>query len=93
MCVKGGEPKGTLLIGIRDRSGGAIEYVDFTKLFHKREATKAGTITNRYSRAMVARITLDEAVPHLGSSFNVMAVHVHNKLANMILGRNRLEEF
>ena len=70
-----------------------MECKDFTKVFHKKERAKSGGLVNRYSRAMVASITLDDAVPHLGKSFDVMAVHVHNKLANLVFGRTKLDEF
>ena len=107
LCVKGGEPSGTLLVGIRDRSGGCIEHVDFARLFHKREKSKpkkkknrsavaevaAPRWHNKYSRAMVVRIHLDQGVEHLGSTFNVMAVHVHHSLANQAWGVQKLHEF
>ena len=107
LCVKGGEPSGTLLIGLRDRSGGCIECLDFARLFHKREKSKPKSRRNRsavadapppkwhnkYSRAMVVRITLDQQLPHLGRSFNVMAVHVHHTLANEGWGKTKLLDF
>lgn len=107
LCVKGGEPSGTLLVGMRDRSGGHIEHVDFARLFHKQEKSKtkkkkkqsavaeapAPKLHNKYSRAMVVRVHLDQAVTHLGGSFNVMAVHVHHSLANQDWGVTKLHEF
>ena len=38
-CLSGGEDC-SLLIGMRDRSGGAIECVNFTRYFHKKERNK-----------------------------------------------------
>ena len=91
--LRGGEDC-SLLIGMRDRSGGAIDCLNFTRYWHKKERTKANnTWVNRYSTAMVAHIQLGERLEHLGDDFNVMAVHMHNKLANREFGIQKLNEF
>ncbi len=82
----------SLLIGVRDTNGCAIEYVHFKKLLHKEEKLK-GKKKRRYSRAMVARLELDDCLEHLSKNSNVMAVRVHNKLANLGYGAKKLEEF
>ena len=36
----------------------------------------------RYSRCMVGKVVLDKSVGHFGKEICIMAVHMHNKLAN-----------
>ena len=46
-----------------------------------------------YSRNMIAKVTLPQKVCFLGKEHNVMVVHMHNDLANNVLGTQKLKEF
>ena len=46
-----------------------------------------------YSRSMIARVTLPQSVGFLGKEHNVMVVHMHNELANLVHGVKKLEVF
>ena len=46
-----------------------------------------------YSRSIIAKVTLPHSVGFLGNEHQAMVVHMHNELANLILGPDRLEAF
>ena len=46
-----------------------------------------------YTRSMIARVTLPQSVGFLGKEHNVMVVHMHNDLANNVLGKQKLDLF
>eukprot|EP00959_Pyramimonas_sp_CCMP1952_P125685 2628349-Pyramimonas_sp.AAC.1 len=76
LCAKGDELTGTLLLGVRDRSGGSAESLGFTRLKHKDETSKTtGNKLNGSSRALVAAVTLGDPVPPPGNEFNVVVLH------------------
>ena len=47
----------------------------------------------QYSRIMIAKVTLPSSVGFIGKEHNVMVVHMHNELANLVHGPKKLEEF
>ena len=42
---------------------------------------------------MIAKVTLPQSVSVLGKEHNVMVVHMHNELANNVLGKEKPDEF
>ena len=46
-----------------------------------------------YSRSIIAKVTLPHNVGFLGREHVAMVVHMHNELANLILGPDKLEAF
>ena len=42
---------------------------------------------------MIAKVTLPQNVGFLGKEHHVMVVHMHNDLANLVLGTNKLKAF
>ena len=42
---------------------------------------------------MIAKVTLPSSVGFIGKEHNVMVVHMHNELANLVHGPKKLEEF
>ena len=46
-----------------------------------------------YSRCIIAKVTLPHNVGFLGREHVAMVVHMHNELANLVLGSQRLEKF
>ena len=47
----------------------------------------------QYSRSMIAKVTLPSSVGFIGKEHNVMVVHMHNDLANLVHGVKKLEDF
>ena len=45
-----------------------------------------------YSRIMIAKVTLPSSVGFIGKAHNVMVVHMHNELANLVHGPKKLDE-
>jgi len=77
ITMKGQEKSGSPLLAVDDRSGGRLELVWWEK---KVEGTTKGI--KRYSRVLICKVLLEKTVVGLGSSFNVMVLHVHNMLAH-----------
>ena len=46
-----------------------------------------------YSRSIIAKVTLPHNVGFLGREHVAMVVHMHNELANLILGPDKLDAF
>ena len=42
---------------------------------------------------MIAKVTLPSSVGFIGKEHNVMVVHMHNELANLVHGPKKLDEF
>ena len=60
----------------------------------KRNATKNSTErAQAYSRSIIAKVTLPHNVGFLGREHVAMVVHMHNELANLVLGNTKLEAF
>ena len=46
-----------------------------------------------YSRSIIAKVTLPHSVGFLGKEHQAMVVHMHNELANLVLGQTKHKAF
>ena len=88
-----GNEESSVLIGIRNTQGNALTLLDWERREEGcyRRKTGHGKAT-AYSRSLIAKIDMDYNVGFLGTSHNVMVVHLHNLLANN-KWPNKLAEF
>ena len=75
LSIKGGEPKTTPLIAVRNTAGESLDL----KWFEKKSFGKLKK-KQTWSRVLICRVSLDAHVLGLGDEFNVMCIHVHNSL-------------
>ena len=88
---------------MRESFAHSIECIEFGWMFHKnatqRRKKKLGppapppTWTNKYYRAFVCRISLNQSLPHLGRDLSVKVRRNHNLMANELFGLQALERF
>ena len=78
-----GTENNSVLIGVRERTGSALELLDWERRFEGKYKRKGGNgDADAYSRCLVAKVHTDVNVNLLGTSHIVMVIHVHNLLAN-----------
>jgi hypothetical protein len=87
LVCRGQDPDPTLMIVVRSNMAKSIKRLQFERLVAgKTKAIKDGDkvkeVKTCYSRCMVAEISLDQSVGGFGKEIRVMAVHMHNELAN-----------
>ena len=88
LVCRGLDTDPTIMIVVRSNMAKSIKRLHFEKLvagvkpakYVKEENIKAEKLC--YSRCMVAEISLDQSVGGFGREIRVMAVHMHNELAN-----------
>ena len=73
----------SILLGIRSNTGNSLEVLFWER---RREGTykcRGGKkMAEAYTRCMVAKVDTNTNVGSMGKTHNVMAIHVHNHLAN-----------
>ena len=74
----------SILLGIRSRTGNSLELLFWER---RREGTYrrssgGGKKAEAYTRCMVAKVGTNTNVGFIGKTHNVMAIHLHNHLAN-----------
>jgi len=74
----------SILLGIRSRTGNSLELLFWER---RREGTYrrssgGGKKAEAYTRCMVAKVDTHTNVGFIGKTHNVMAIHLHNHLAN-----------
>ena len=59
----------------------------------KEKHTTSNESGEAYSRSIIAKVTLPHNVGFIGRAHVAMVVHMHNELANLNLGQDKLEDF
>ena len=61
---------------------------------HQQTRTIHGNVRGiAYYRSIIAKVTLPHSVGFLGKEHQSMVVHMHNELANLVLGQTKLKAF
>ena len=73
----------SILLGIRSNTGNSLQVLFSERRSEGTYRTRSGGKTaEAYTRCMVAKVDTNTNVGFMGKTHNVMAIHVHNHLAN-----------
>ena len=89
-----GSEEHSVLIGVRVGSGTDLEMLFWERRFegfYKRKNKNNKTRAKAYSRCLIARVTLEHSAGALGTHHVVMVNHVHNMIANLSVGSQKLQ--
>jgi hypothetical protein len=87
-----GDEASSVLVGLRTEIGNSLELLFWKRLYHGQYRTSNRGHGRAYSRLLIAKVDTDQTIGFLGSSHNLLCMHLHFHLANHKWPK-KLEEF